>query len=632
MLKKHLMDKVENSTITRKDLIDCISNNLKYTLIATEEKISDNVMNYILKNVIKLDVENYKKENYKKENININGYTIQIGINIITIIYVTRYNSSGQAFSDINIYLKYDNLKKIDTILYNEPDIAIEVTKNDIGDAGNMVYQRFIKFLNFKKNVSKYIIYDINIINSSVNEPQYFKIAMLFANMCNIKSVFIKTEKDGSKYKTEIQENNYSNLDEYTKDEKLKIIEYCINSTKRCSETNNRLYRPINSTKQCSGTNNRLYRPINLINSNTRTIARVCPKNNEYTSLIISKEEKDFVLKIINDKKTSKGELIQICKKFNNKYKANISTGGRNTIDKLKQNLKYFYDLIPENLDNRQNNSYVIECNLLHSDNQNTIHDPNSGYISTLISLIKKIDPESKFIIKKHNLSEKHLNSNSKLLTTLSKYLNNEDIVFENFENFKFDIKSINEKYCKPSWSEKNTTIYLEELLNEKDWITVFHNHAGGEKSNILDIKNGEYYQSEKYTTHENNDSSNSNRTQGIPDLIVYKNNSIIIIEGKRNNKTDLKNINQQLLLEINWFNQNIKQKQKLDNFSIYYGITTFGGNIKTLENNPNTKLNNRNLLMFSTFEDRTEKWWVKNYNELPTEQEIEEIFPNDND
>ena len=629
MLKYLLMSKLENSEITKNDLINCISNNLTYTLIATEEKISDNVMNYILKNILnnplKLDLVN--NENYKKENMNDKGYTISIGTNIINIIYVQRKNNKGQAFPDINIYLKYDNLKKIDCILCNQPDIAIEVTKNDSGDAGNMVYQRYIKLLKFSDNVSKYIIYDITKINTSLN-AQYVKIAMLFAYMFNIKIIFMRTKKQKNKYITEIQKNNSINLEEYSKSEKLKIIEYCINSTKMCGGTNNRLYRPINLVSNESNESNESKSEVSIRN---RTLARTCPNFKEYTSLIISKQEQDFILKKINDKKVIKNELIQICKNFNSKYNANINISSMSK-DKLKQHILYYYDLIPENLDNRKEDRYIIECNLLHSSTQNTIHDPNSGFITSLITIIKKIDPESKFIIQKHHLKEKHLKSGAKLLTTLYNYLNNGDIIFENFENFKFDIKPINEEYCKISNSEKNSTIYLEELLNEQGWNTMFSNHAGGEKSNILNIKTGRFYQSDKYTKHKQNNNIKSSRTQGIPDLIVYKDNTIIVIEGKRNNSTDLKNINQQLLLEINWFNQNIKQKQKLENYSIHYGISTFDGTIKTLENNPNTILNNRNLLMFSIFKDCSEKWWINDYKELPTEQQITKYNDNAND
>ena len=68
---------------------------------------------------------------------------------------------------------------------------VVEVTKNDTGDAGNMVYQRFIKFHKFHKDVSKFIIYEINNINSSIN-AHYVKIAMLFAYQFNIKVIFIK--------------------------------------------------------------------------------------------------------------------------------------------------------------------------------------------------------------------------------------------------------------------------------------------------------------------------------------------------------------------------------------------------------------------------------------------------------
>ena len=571
-----------------------------YTLIASEEKISDNTMNYILNNILNIEFENYKKENLTP-----NGYIIQFGTNIIKIQYVNRYNIHGQAFPDINIYLHCNSLNKIDNILQNQPNIVIEVTKNDTGDAGNMVYQRLIKFHKLNKNILKFIIYEINNINSSLNS-HYVKIAILFASQFNIKFVFIRIQNKIDEHIIEITENNMINLEEYNESEKLKIVEYT-----------------INSTRSCSGTNNRLYRPKYLVKDNNRILARVCPNYKTNTSLLISEKVIHSILKIINNKSSRKKDFLEICKNFNQKYNANISTSPSKTIEYLKKNIEHHYDLTPECIDNRYDDEYIIECNLLHSRTQDKIHDPNCGFLSSLILLIKKIDPDSKFIIKKHNLKEKHLKSDSKLFVTLCDYLNKGDIKFENFENFKFDVKLISSSYCKISNTEKNSTIYLEDILNKEGWITVFSNHQGGEKSNILNIKNKTYYNSEKYTKQETNKIIKSSRTQGIPDLIVYKDEIIIIIEGKKNNKTDLKDINQQILLEINWFNQNIKQKQKIENFSIHYGISTFGGDIKILENNPNIKLNNCNLLMCSIFEDYNIKWWINNYKELPTVKQL---------
>lgn len=582
--------------MSKLELINCISKVLNYILIASEEIIEKHILDLILFKFLKL-----KTQNYKPFKLDISGEYILINSNLIIIKYVTRYNCKGQAFPDINIYKNLQSLNNINEILIHNPDIVVEVTKNDNNDSGNMVYQRIIKFLNFdndeskSKIIKKYIVYDININNySEYNKTS--KISQLLCSILDIQIIYYRREK---------VEFSKINIDIYSNLQLLKILEYCINSTK-----------PVANNK-----NNRFYRPVSMLDTGSQKIVRICPSSNS-NNLFLSKVEEEKILKLIENS-INRSQLQEVVNSFNNKYSS------REPVNTTKENLlasiKFIYDIEPENPENRSETKFTINSNLLHSPINPRIHDPNTGFVTALIYCVKKLDPSSKFIITGHNLNSKLLNSNSKMLQVLQRYIHNGDIEFEN-NLIDFKKLKIDNSYCKLSKSEeKNISIYTEKLLINQGWVKIFSDHAGGGKSNILNIENDTYYQSSKFTI--NDEVNLSSRTQGIPDLIMVKDNNIIVIEAKKNTTTDLKNINQQVKLEIKWFTQNIKQKQNIDKYNIYYGIVTYGGKIENLLINKNVNknllLNGKNLLYFSVFHDNSEKIWVDSITNLPKIEEL---------
>lgn len=585
--------------MTKLELINCISKVLNYTLIASEEIIEKHILDLILFKFLKL-----KTQNYKPFKLDISGEYILINSNLIIIKYVTRFNCKGQAFPDINIYKNLQSLNNIDEILIHKPDIVVEVTKNDNNDSGNMMYQRIIKFLNFDNNeseseskiVKKYIVYDINIDNySKYNKTA--KISQLLCSILDIQIIYYRRDK---------VEFSKINIDIYNNLQLLKILEYCINSTK-----------PV-------ANNNRFYRPISKLDTGSQKIVRTCPSSNSPSgnNLFLSKAEEKKILKLIENYKKS-SQLQEVIKSFNHKYSTDVSDN--TTIKNLLAKIKSIYDIEPENEENRLETKYIINSNLLHSPINPRIHDPNTGFVTALIYCVKKLDPSSKFLITGHNLNSKLLNSNSKMLQVLQRYIHNGDIEFKN-NLIDFKKLKIDNSYCKLSKSEeKNISIYTEKLLINQGWIKIFSDHAGGGKSNIMNIENKTYYQSSKFTI--NDEVNLSSRTQGIPDLIMVKDNNILVIEAKKNTTSDLKNINQQVKLEIKWFNQNIKQKQNIDKYNIYYGIVTYGGKIENLIINKNVNknllLNDKNLLYFSIFHDNSEKFWVDSITNLPKIEEL---------
>ena len=61
----------------------------------------------------------------------------------VKIVYVSPKYHKGQSFADVNIYISDKTLKN-----FGCPHAAIEITKNDSGDSGNMCYQRLENLLN----------------------------------------------------------------------------------------------------------------------------------------------------------------------------------------------------------------------------------------------------------------------------------------------------------------------------------------------------------------------------------------------------------------------------------------------------------------------------------------------------
>ena len=109
----------------------------KYCLMKTLKRLYPNLPNFIIKatkiycsdKIIKVDIE---------DNIYIN----KIYINL-----VCSAQKKGKCFIDINIYIRPLSDNNNNNDIFCCPDLAIEITKNDSGDAGNQCYQRLEKII-----------------------------------------------------------------------------------------------------------------------------------------------------------------------------------------------------------------------------------------------------------------------------------------------------------------------------------------------------------------------------------------------------------------------------------------------------------------------------------------------------
>ena len=126
---------------------------------------------------------------------------------------------------------------------------------------------------------------------------------------------------------------------------------------------------------------------------------------------------------------------------------------------------------------------------------------------------------------------------------------------------------------CYTSESEKNVSLFIHYNTIHEGNKVIFHNHAGGEMSDIININTGESYTSIK--------------GDGIPDLVTYnkKEDTLYIIESKKSNNT--KNIEKQIEKQKYWVKKNIIKKQSISP-KIKHCIAIYGG-LKFNEN----KINN---------------------------------------
>jgi len=212
---------INTEEFTTIDTLNFLLNN-EYCISKTLKRLNPDLPNFIIKvnrifwcpdtDKILIDIE---------ENIYINGVFINL---------VTSAQPSGKCFIDLNIYIR----KSGDVVgIYKCPDLVIEITKNDSGDAGNQCYQRLEKFLNLINiygmdcycNMDKVLF--MNITKTNRSNSVTWKITKRMCNTLGIK--FIAKRGEEIEYDTE----GYNNLKE---------METHMNSTKVSRGQPNRIY------------------------------------------------------------------------------------------------------------------------------------------------------------------------------------------------------------------------------------------------------------------------------------------------------------------------------------------------------------------------------------------------------
>ena len=163
-------------------------------------------------------------------------------------------------------------------------------------------------------------------------------------------------------------------------------------------------------------------------------------------------------------------------------------------------------------------------------------------------------------------MNQYQFNSNAKLWICLFPFRN--IISFEEYVK-DWSILDINTHksptYCvQAKTSEKIVTMYLHRLYEKH---VIFSNHGGCEKSNII----------HPFTKKQHH----SKAGKGIPDIIIFKDSTMYVIEGEMNKPKNIQNGLKQLEDFHEWIRINIISKWKdieWDNVEIKYKLATYGG------------------------------------------------------
>ena len=167
----------------------------------------------------------------------------------------------------------------------------------------------------------------------------------------------------------------------------------------------------------------------------------------------------------------------------------------------------------------------ILSSNLLKSGGS---HDPNEGYVASSVQILSSLSPSSRIILKNHRQDKKFFSrKGNKFLNALHGH--NVYVEYSNGSIEKIDAnKSKRQKYWEYcSTGEKLSTILLEIALKNQGWITIFTNHAGCGKSNILSMVDGSKTRLAKSSLY---------GQKGIPDLVMYNpsTSECLVIEGER--------------------------------------------------------------------------------------------------
>ncbi len=285
--------------------------------INTEEFIEVDTLNFLLNNEYCV-IKTLKRLNPDLPNFNIKVNKIfncpnkeeilvdiedNIYINKIYINLVTSAQSSGKCFIDLNIYIGIPGIK-LD--IFKCPDLVIEITKNDSGDAGNQCYQRLEKFQNLiniygteRYNKIDKVLF-INITNKNKTNSIPWEISKRLCNMSGIK--FIAKRDEEIEYNTE----GYKDL---------KDMETHINSTQVRGGQSNRIY--INED------NNTVDISTNLMHNKQKSDSRMSDPNTGFAVAVlfaIMKLKPDYSIRFINhnlkEKQLNSKEKIWYCIKY----------------------------------------------------------------------------------------------------------------------------------------------------------------------------------------------------------------------------------------------------------------------------------------------------------------------------
>jgi len=199
--------------------------------------------------------------------------------------------------------------------------------------------------------------------------------------------------------------------------------------------------------------------------------------------------------------------------------------------------------------------------------------DPNIGFVTAMCYCLHRLYPDYNLVLCSHNLYDKQINSKSKFWTVLYP-LREKILIDKDWDAIDINTHK-NSLYYKETTGEKIGSLCIHYKYHDK---VIFHNHAGGEKSNFT----------HPFTKKEHK----SLIGKGIPDLILvsggelregfWYNVTLIVIEGEQNKPTNIKDGIKQIQNDFpDWIKKNIKDKWSDIDWNscvIKYKLCTSGG------------------------------------------------------
>ena len=183
---------------------------------------------------------------------------------------------------------------------------------------------------------------------------------------------------------------------------------------------------------------------------------------------------------------------------------------------------KAFYGI--SNQISKFGNTFVIQSNLLKSSGP---HDPNEGFVSSSINVLSKFVSNPRFILESHGRDSAWFSGkDNKLMRALSGH----NVYARMKDGSLLKVTASNSKrqqywkHC--NTGEKLSTFSLEVQLRLQGWKTIFTNHAGCGKSNVVSPIDGSSRTLSKSDKH---------GQTGIPDIVMYHPvlNKCLVIEGE---------------------------------------------------------------------------------------------------
>ena len=250
-------------------------------------------------------------------------------------------------------------------------------------------------------------------------------------------------------------------------------------------------------------------------------------------------------------------------------YPVNVTTVSINSVE----------DMVSEDAQGRHGgprmyfeaaNQLVFDCRLDKADDPEQTSDPNVGFVMSSVFAAINLGHTGSILIKNHGKLPKYFAGNNKLMHCLRIAARSADIYIEGVKGRIQHAPFTGTYFRDEQRGEKNGTIALESFLAKRGWKTIFDNHAGCEKSDLV-LSTGDRIQIPKKV---------DNMPLGLPDLIMIneRQKRIIVIEGEMSENLHKQGKGYSQVLErkfvrtVDWIRDHFYPKYKFEVHLATYG------------------------------------------------------------